>query len=198
MSATMVLVIFVVILAVFAFLAIGTFNRLVVRRNEYRNAFSQIEVQLNRRYDLIPNLVETAKAYMAHEAGTLENVIRARNQAHQAAQNAAKEPGEVSAMKKLSSAEGILGQSLGNFRFTMEAYPDLKADQTMTKLMEELSSTENRVAFARQFYNDSVMGYNNTREVFPSNIIAGMFNFSPAQLFEVEAPEARKPVKVSF
>jgi LemA protein len=174
------------------------YNRLVVRRNEFKNAFAQIDVQLNRRYDLIPNLVKTAKGYMAHESQTLEKVISARNEAHRLSQAAASNPGDPELIKKLSGAEGILGQSLSSLKFTMEAYPDLKADKTIAILMEELTSTENKVAFSRQFYNDSVMDYNNAREVFPSNLVANMFNFRPAQPFVIENPAVRQPVSVDF
>src|SRR6266542_2511201 len=154
-------------------------NGLVTKRNEYRNAFSQIDVQLKRRYDLIPNLVETAKGYLKHERGTLEAVIAARNAAASANVRAAANPGDPAAMQQLVAAEGSLA----------DAYPDLKANQTMAQLMEELTSTENKVSFARQAYNDSVMVYNTQREVFPSSIIAGMFSFAPAELFVIDKPE---------
>ena len=177
---------------------IGLYNKLVAARNGYKNAFAQIDVQLTRRYDLIPNLVETAKGYMKHERETLEAVIKARNQAVTAAKAAAANPGDAATMNSLSGAEGALGATLGRLFALAEAYPDLKANQNMMQLSEELTSTENKVAFARQAYNDSVMGYNNQREMFPGSIIAGMFNFTPAQLLEIAKPEAREAPKVSF
>jgi len=155
-------------------------------------------VQLKRRYDLIPNLVETAKGYMQHERNTLEAVIAARNVAATASARAAQKPGDPAAMKELSSAENALTGTLGRLFAVAEAYPDLKANQNISRLMEELSSTENKVAFARQAYNDSVMTYNTTREKFPTNIIAGPFNFGPAELFEIQQPEHREAPKVSF
>lgn len=177
---------------------VGMYNRLVALRNRFKNAFSQIDVQLKRRYDLIPNLVETAKGYLQHERNTLEAVIAARNTASAASSRAAQNPGDAGAMKQLAGAEAALTGTLGRFFALAEAYPDLKANQTMSKLMEELTSTENKVAFARQAYNDSVMTYNTTRETFPSNLVAGPFNFGPAQLFEVERPEEKVAPKVSF
>src|SRR5213595_2535517 len=158
----------------------SSYNRLVALRNRYKNAFAQIDVQLKRRYDLIPNLVETAKGYIKHERGTLEAVIAARNAASTANTRAAQSPGDASAMKELAGAEAALTGSLGRLLAVAEAYPDLKANQTMNSLMEELTSTENKVSFSRQAYNDSVMGYNTTRESFPTNFIAGMFHFDPA------------------
>ena len=178
--------------------AVSNYNRLVELRNRFKNAFSQIDVQLKRRYDLIPNLVETAKGYMAHERNTLEAVIAARNVAASATARAAQQPGEPAAMKELMSAENALTGTLGRLFAVAEAYPDLKANQNMARLMEELSSTENKVAFARQSYNDSVMVYNTTREKFPTNIVAGVFNFGPAELFVLERPEQREAPKVSF
>ncbi len=183
---------------VVAMFVIGKYNGLVALRNRFKNAWAQIDVQLKRRYDLIPNLVETTKGYLKHERGTLEAVIAARNSAHSANNKVSSNPGDPEAMKALSSAEGALGASLGKLFALTEAYPDLKANTSMNQLMEELTSTENKVSFARQAYNDSVMGYNTAREVFPTNIIAGMFNFGPAELFSVEAPEQRETVKVSF
>jgi LemA protein len=171
-------------------------NGLVTRRNAYRNAFSQIDVQLKRRYDLVPNLVETAKAYLKHERATLEAVIAARNGAQAAARTAAQSPGDAAAMQGLGAAEGILAGSISRLLAVAEAYPDLKANQTMAQLMEELSSTENRVGFARQAYNDAVMSYNNARETFPGTLVAG--GFPPAQLFEIDVPAERAPVKVAF
>ncbi len=178
--------------------AISNYNRLVVLRNRFKNAFSQIDVQLKRRYDLIPNLVETAKGYMAHERNTLEAVIAARNIAASATARAAQQPGDPAAIKELISAENALTGTLGRLFAVAEAYPDLKANQTMSRLMEELSSTENKVAFARQAYNDSVMVYNTSRERFPTNIIAGAFNFGPAELFIMDKPEQREAPKVTF
>jgi LemA protein len=178
--------------------AVGAYNRLVSLRNRYKNAYAQIDVQLKRRYDLIPNLVETAKGYIKHERGTLEAVIAARNAASAASLKAAANPGDAGAMKELSGAESALAGTLGRLFAVAEAYPDLKANQTMAQLMEELTSTENKIAFARQAYNDSVMTYNTQREVFPSNLIAGSFNFGPAELFVVEKPEQKEAPKVQF
>jgi LemA protein len=172
------------------------YNGLVTRRNAFGNAFSQIDVQLKRRYDLIPNLVETAKAYLKHERETLESVVSARNAAAGAEARAAARPGDPQAMAGLSSAEAVLTGSLSRLLAVVEAYPDLKANQTMSSLMEELSSTENRVAFARQAYNDEVMAYNNARETFPGMLVAGPF--APAHLFQIEAPAERAPVRVAF
>jgi LemA protein len=178
--------------------AVGTYNALVTLRNRFKNAYAQIDVQLKRRYDLIPNLVETAKGYLSHERGTLEAVITARNAAASANTRAAQNPGDAAAMKDLSGAESALGGVLGRLFALAEAYPDLKANTTMNALMEELTSTENKVSFARQAYNDAVMAYNTRREVFPSNIFASMFNFAPAELFVIEAPEQREAPKVKF
>ena len=178
--------------------AISTYNRLVTLRNRYQNSFSQISVQLKRRYDLIPNLVETAKAYMAHERETLEAVTQARNIASQAGTAAAGKPGDPNLMRALSGAEGQLGAALGRLMLVAEAYPDLKANQNMLSLQEELSSTENKVSFARQAYNDAVMSYNVQREVFPATIIANMFAFLAAELFEIDNTEEKNAPKVSF
>jgi LemA protein len=178
--------------------AIGAYNRLVGLRNRFKNAFAQIDVQLKRRYDLIPNLVETAKGYLKHERGTLEAVIAARNVAASASARAAANPGDAAAMKELSGAEGALTGVLGRLFAVAEAYPDLKANTTMNSLMEELTSTENKVAFARQAYNDSVMTYNTARETFPTNIVAGVFNFLVAELFVIDRPEEKQAPKVSF
>lgn len=186
------------VVVVAALFIIGKYNGLVTLRNRFKNAWAQIDVQLKRRYDLIPNLVETTKGYLKHERGTLEAVIAARNSAASANTRVSSDPGNPEAMKALSNAEGALGASLGRLFALSEAYPDLKANTSMNQLMEELTSTENKVSFARQAYNDSVMGYNTAREVFPTNIIAGMFNFGPAELFAVDAPEQREAVKVSF
>src|ERR1700730_12943825 len=177
---------------------VGAYNSLVTLRNRYKNAYSQIDVQLKRRYDLIPNLVETEKGYLSHERGTLEAVIAARNAAATANTRAAQNPGDASAMKELSSAESALGGVMGRLFALAEAYPDLKANTTMLNLMEELTSTENKVSFARQAYNDAVMAYNTRREVFPTNLIAGPFNFGPAELFVIEKPEQKEAPKVSF
>jgi LemA protein len=185
-----------VVLAIF--FVISLYNRLVGARNNYKNAFAQIDVQLTRRYDLIPNLVETAKGYMKHERETLEAVIQARNSAMSAVKAAAANPGDAAAIQGLSGAENQLTGALGRMFAVAEAYPDLKANQNMMQLSEELTSTENKVAFARQAYNDAVMSYNNQREMFPGSVIAGMFNFTPAQLLEAAKPEAREAPKVSF
>ncbi len=179
-------------------LVISVYNALVTLRNRYKNAYSQIDVQLKRRYDLIPNLVETAKGYLAHERGTLEAVIAARNTAVAANTRAAQNPGDASVMKEISGAETALTGAMSRLFALSEAYPDLKANTTMLRLMEELTSTENKVSFARQAYNDSVMTYNTRREVFPSNIIASTFNFAPAELFVVDKPEQKEAPKVAF
>jgi len=177
---------------------VSGYNRLVALRNRYKNAYAQIDVQLKRRYDLIPNLVETAKGYLKHERGTLEEVVAARNAAASASARAAQAPGDATAMKQLSGAETALTGTLGRLFALAEAYPDLKANTTMMSLMEELTSTENKVAFARQAYNDSVMSYNTTRQSFPTNMIAGTFNFGPAEMFVIEKPEEKQAPKVSF
>ena len=190
------IILVVVVLVLFFFVSI--YNRLVAARNGYKNAFAQIDVQLTRRYDLIPNLVETAKGYMKHERETLEAVIAARNSAVSGLKNAAANPGNPAAVQQLAGAENALTGALGRLFAVAEAYPDLKANQNMMQLSEELTSTENKVAFARQAFNDAVMGYNNTREVFPNTIVAGMFAFWPAQLLEIESPEKRVVPKVSF
>jgi LemA protein len=195
-----ILLVLVLAVAVFVILmwVIGSYNRLVALRNRFKNAFSQIDVQLKRRYDLIPNLVETAKGYLKHERGTLEAVIAARNAASAANVRAAATPGDAAAMKELSGAETALTGTLGRLFALAEAYPDLKANTTMMQLMEELTSTENKVAFARQAYNDAVMGYNTQRETFPTNMIAGPFNFAPAESFVIEKPEEKEAPKVTF
>jgi LemA protein len=199
-------------MAMLAFLALGVivvaivagvfvaslYNSLVTLRNQFQNAFSQIDVQLKRRYDLIPNLVETAKGYLAHERDTLEAVIAARNGASSAAQRAANAPDDPAAMQGLMAAEGLLGGALGKFFALSEAYPDLKANTTMNSLMEELTSTENKVAFARQAFNDAVMLYNIATEKFPANIVAGMFQFRRGTLLEFDEPDLAKAPTVSF
>jgi len=192
------MIILLVIIGVIAFLIIGMYNGLVTSRNNYKNAFAQIDVQLQRRHDLIPNLVETAKAYMSHERETLEAVTAARSAAVSGLSAAKANPGDPQAMDKLSGAENVLTQTLGKLFALSENYPNLKANENMMQLSEELTTTENKVSFARQAYNDAVMYYNNKREVFPSSIMANMFNFMPAKSWEVEAPEARQAVKVSF
>ncbi|MBX3412025.1 MAG: LemA family protein [Pirellulales bacterium] len=197
-AGLMALLVIGAIVLIGALLLITLYNRLVTLRNRYKNAFSQIDVQLTRRNDLIPNLVEVAKGYMNHEKSTLEAVIQARNQAVSAGQRAAANPGDAAAMTALSGAEGALGSALGRLFALSEAYPDLKANQNMLALQEELSSTENKIAFARQAYNDSVMQYNTQRETFPTVLVAGMFGFQEAQLFEVESPEVRQAPKVQF
>ena len=191
-------IIFLVVIIGAAGYLVAIYNGLVRGRNQFKNAFAQIDVQLQRRYDLIPNLVETAKGYLQHERNTLEAVIQARNQAQAASRSAAAHPEDGTAIGALGAAEGVLAGALGRFFALAEAYPDLKANQTMQQLMEELSSTENKIAFARQHFNDSVMAYNNQREQFPNNFIAGPFNFQPAQLLELDDKEARKAVSVKF
>jgi LemA protein len=191
------IVVLVVIAALIAY-AITLYNRLVALKNRFKNAFAQIDVQLRRRYDLIPNLVETAKRYLQHERETLEAVIRARNGAVSAEQRAAVDPTDPSALRELAAAEMTLTGTLGRLFALSEGYPDLKADQTMSQLMEELGSTENKIAFARQAYNDAVMTYNTAVESFPDNLIAGPFSFKQAELWRVEDEAAREPVSVSF
>lgn len=178
--------------------SIGIYNSLVGLRNRYKNAFAQIDVQLKRRYDLIPNLVEVAKGYMKHERDTLEAVIAARNQAAGAGQRAAANPGDPAAMQSLSGAEAQLTGTLTRLFAVAENYPDLKANQNMLSLQEELTSTENKVSFSRQAYNDAVMAYNTNRETFPNLLVAGIGGFSEAKLFEVEAPAEREAPKVKF
>lgn len=191
--------IFLAVVAVLAIWAVSIYNGLVQLKNRFKNAFAQIDVQLKRRYDLIPNLVETAKGYIKHERETLEAVTKARNQALGAAQAASANPGNPAAMQALTQAEGALTGVLGRLFAVAEAYPDLKANQNMLALQEELSSTENKIGFARQGYNDAVMQYNTKRESFPDNIFAGMFGFGPAELLQAtESVEERKAVKVSF
>lgn len=190
-----VLVAFVVILALWA---VGIYNSLVALRNRFKNAFAQIDVQLKRRYDLIPNLVETAKGYLKHERETLEAVIAARNTAYAASKAAAANPADGAAVKSLAAAEAGLGGALSRLMVVSEQYPDLKANQNMLALTEELTSTENKIAFARQAYNDSVQTYNTARETFPNVIFAGMFNFQAAELFKIDDAAERNAPKVSF
>ena len=180
------------------FWLIGAYNGLVTLRNRFKNAFAQIDVQLKRRYDLIPNLVETAKGYLKHERETLEAVIQARNIAATAAKAAAANPADAAAMKGLLGAESGLAGALSRLMVVSEAYPDLKANQNMMQLTEELTSTENKISFARQAYNDAVTGYNTTRERFPTNLIAGIFNFAEAALFQIENAAEREAPKVKF
>jgi len=194
----MSIIILICAIVVFIVFLIARYNKLVALRNRFKNLFSQIDVQLKRRYDLIPNLVETAKGYMQHERQTLEEVINARNQASSAGQKAASDPSNASAMQGLIGAESVLSGALGRLFAVVEAYPDLKANQTMQTLMEELTSTENKIAFARQAYNDSVMVYNTARESFPDLLIAAPLGFKEAQLFEIVKPEEREAQKVSF
>ena len=190
--------IFLAILAAIVFWAIGMYNRLVNERNRVRNAFAQIDVQLTRRHDLIPNLVEAVKGYMKHERETLEAVVQARNNAVSSLDAAKADPANAEAIKKLGASEGALGAALGRLFALSEAYPDLKANQNVMQFQEELASTENKVAFSRQAFNDSVLGYNNTVENFPNNFIAGMFRFESASFLDIEEPEKRDAPEVSF
>jgi LemA protein len=186
------------LVVLFILFLVGIYNRLVGARNAYKNAFAQIDVQLTRRYDLIPNLVETAKGYIKHERETLEAVVRARNAAVTGLRAAAASPGDPAALQQLAGAENALSGALGRLFAVAEAYPDLKANQNMMQLSEELTSTENKVAFARQAFNDAVMSYNTTREVFPNNFVANAFAFGPAELLEIESPQKREVPRVSF
>jgi len=195
------LLILLVIVAVVAFWAVGIYNGLVTARNAYKNAFAQIDVQLQRRFDLIPNLVETAKGYIKHERETLEAVVAARGAAMSGLAAAKARPGDPAAMAELANSQGALNGAIGRLLAVAEAYPDLKANQNMMQVSEELTSTENKVAFARQAFNDSVMAYNNRREVFPSSVVAGMFGFAPAALLEIAADQqaaVRAAPKVQF
>jgi len=192
-------IIVLVVIAATVFWAVGAYNRLVSLRNKFKNAFAQIDVQLKRRYDLIPNLVETAKGYMKHERETLENVIRARNSAVTANTAAAADPGSAQAIQGLVVAEGALSGALSKLFALAEAYPDLKANQNMMQLTEELTGTENKISFARQAFNDSVMSYNTAVQQFPTNFIAGAFTFTQAELLQsTESDEERQAVRVSF
>jgi LemA protein len=191
-------IITLVVLAAIVWYAISMYNNLVNSRNRVGNAFSQIDVQLTRRYDLIPNLVEAVKGYMGHERGTLEAVINARNAAQAGLKKAAADPSDAAAIQALAAAETTLGGTLGRLFALAEAYPDLKANQNMLELQEELTSTENKVAFARQAFNDAVLSYNNARENFPSNLIANNFGFKGAEYLEIGEPEKRAVPKVSF
>jgi len=190
--------IFLGIIAAIVFWAVGIYNRLVNERNRVRNAFAQIDVQLTRRYDLIPNLVEAVKGYMKHERETLEAVIKARNMAASALDAANADPANAAAMKKLGGAEGALSSVLGRLFALSESYPDLKANQNMMQFQEELASTENKVAFSRQAFNDSVLSYNNSAENFPNNVIAGTFGFELASFLEIDTEEMRDAPEVSF
>ncbi|MGY1458919.1 MULTISPECIES: LemA family protein [unclassified Luteimonas] len=200
MSSLLILLVFAGVIVVALMWGVGIYNGLVTARNAFKNAFAQIDVQLQRRFDLIPNLVETAKGYLKHERETLEAVIAARSAAMSGLSAAKASPGDPAAMAELGQSQGMLNSALGRLMMVAEAYPDLKANQNMMQLTEELTSTENRVAFARQAYNDSVMAYNIKREVFPSNILAGMFNFDAAALLEIPADKAevREAPKVQF
>jgi LemA protein len=190
--------IFLAIVVALIVYAVGIYNNLVNLRNRVKNAFAQIDVQLTRRYDLIPNLVEAVKGYMKHERETLENVIRARNSAVSNLDAAKADPANAEAIRRLGEAEGALGAALGRLFALSEAYPDLKADRNMMHFQEELASTENKVAFSRQAFNDSVMSYNNATQNFPNNIVAGMFRFEDASFLEIESPEKREVPEVAF
>jgi LemA protein len=195
---TLLVLLLLVPVFLLAVYVITAYNRLISLRNRFKNAYAQIDVQLKRRYDLIPNLVETVKGYLSHERNTLEAVVSARNTAVAANQRAAANPGDAGSMQALTAAESGLAGALGRLFALAEAYPDLKANQNMLALQEELTSTENKVAFARQAFNDSVMGYNTARETFPTNLVAGVFNFTAAELFVIDQPEQREAPKVSF
>ena len=197
-SSTIFLIVMLLLSAVTIYWVVNAYNHLIIFRNRFKNAFSQIDVQLTRRYDLIPNLVETAKAYMKHERETLEAVINARNQAAQAVRQASASPENAKAIQGLMGAEGLLRGAMGQFLAVMENYPDLKANENMKQVSEELTSTENRVAFARQAYNDAVMLYNTERESFPMNLVAAGFQFKEAQLLEVKEPQKRQAPQVAF
>ncbi len=197
-SGTVVLLVILAIIVFGVLFVVSIYNKLIQLKNRFKNAFAQIDVQLKRRYDLIPNLVETAKGYLRHERDVLEAVIRARNMASNAMEKAAADPGNTEAIQGLIGAENTLTGTLGRLFALVEAYPDLKANQNMMQLSEELTTTENKVSFARQAFNDAVMAYNTAREVFPNNIIANMFAFKEAQLFEITVESEREAPKVSF
>ena len=190
--------VFLAVLAAIVFWGIGIYNRLVNERNRVKNAFAQIDVQLTRRYDLIPNLVEAVKGYMKHERETLEAVINARNAASSSLDAAKADPANAQAMKELGASEGALTSALGKLFALSEAYPDLKANQNMMQFQEELASTENKVAFSRQAFNDTVLQYNNSVQNFPNNVIAGFFSFDLASFLEIESEEMRAAPEVSF
>lgn len=201
MSMLFILLLIMGVAAVAVIWGVGIHNGLVAARNAFRNAFAQIDVQLQRRFDLIPNLVETAKGYLNHERETLEAVVAARSAAQSGLAAAKAHPGDPDAMAQLAAAQGQLNAGLGRLLAVAEAYPDLKANQNMMQLTEELTSTENKVAFARQAYNDAVMAYNNRREMFPSSLVAGAFNFTPAALLDIPAEKAaqvREAPRVQF
>lgn len=200
MTILFILLVIVGLAVVVGLWGVGIYNGLVTARNAFKNAFAQIDVQLQRRFDLIPNLVETAKGYMSHERETLEAVVAARSAAQSGLSAAKANPGDPAVMAQLAAAQGQLNAGLGRLLAVAEAYPDLKANQNMMQLTEELTTTENKVAFARQAYNDSVMAFNNKREVFPSSLLAGMFNFAPAALLDIPADKAevREAPKVQF
>ena len=198
MGSFLILLVFVGIAIALALWAVGIYNGLITARNAFKNAFAQIDVQLQRRFDLIPNLVETVKGYMTHERETLEAVTQARTMAQAGLSAAKADPGDPAAMQQLAGADNALSQTLGRLFALSEAYPDLKANQNMMQLSEELTTTENKVAFARQAYNDAVMGYNNSREMFPGSIVANMFAFQPAELLAIESDAKREVPKVSF
>jgi len=193
-----VLGLIVLVVVIVGGMGIGIYNRLVTLRNDFKNQYAQIDVQLKRRHDLIPNLVETANGYMAHERGTLDEVVAARNGAVSARQQAAVDPTDAAAVQKVAAAEGVLTQSLGRLFAVAEAYPNLKANETMLQLQNQLTDTENQVSLSRQAYNDSVRNYNTQREIFPNSLIAGIFNFAPASLYEITDPGEREVPKVSF
>ena len=197
-SSTIFLIVMLLLSAVTIYWVVNAYNHMILFRNRFKNAFSQIDVQLTRRYDLIPNLVETAKAYMKHERETLEAVINARNQAAQAVRQASASPDNAKAIQGLIGAEGLLRGAMGQLLAVMENYPDLKANENMKQVSEELTSTENRVAFARQAYNDAVMLYNTERESFPMNLVAVGFQFKEGQLLEVNEPQKRQAPQVAF
>ena len=197
-TGTIVLLVILAVIVLGILYLVSIYNRLIQLKNRFKNAFAQIDVQLKRRYDLIPNLVETAKGYIKHERETLEAVIKARNQASQAMEKASSDPSDTKAIQGLMGAENVLTGTLGRLFALAEAYPDLKANQNMMQLSEELTATENKVSFARQAFNDAVMAFNTAREVFPNKIIADSFGFKEAQLFEITVEAEKEAPKVSF